>query len=115
MLDRVKEEKVFSQSPLFYFGAEKFSLLLDGSYLELLGVAYNGLLCLGGHMRKVLTLDLIHRRGWSLTNKHFLCQNEEESIDHICVYNAKAKVMEIVIYPFGVSWVLFSFRETLLG
>ena len=44
-------------------------------------------------MGKVLTLDHLQRRGWSLTNKCFLCHLEEESIDHILTHYVKTRVL----------------------
>ena len=42
---------------------------------------------------KVLTLDQLKRRGWTLANRCFLCLVEEESIDHILIHCSKSKVL----------------------
>ena len=39
---------------------------------------------------KVLTLDQLKKRGWTLANRCFLCCVEEESIDHILIHCTKA-------------------------
>ena len=48
---------------------------------------------------------------------HFLCCEEEESIDHILIQCSKARVLwELLFTLFGVSWVLpYSVRDTLSG
>ena len=42
---------------------------------------------------KVLTLDQLKKRGWTLANRCFLCCAEEESIDHILIHCTKARVL----------------------
>ena len=66
---------------------------------------------------KVLTLDQLKRREWSIPNTCFLCCAEEVSIDHILIHCIKAKVLwELLFALFGVMWVLhLSIRDTLLG
>ena len=61
---------------------------------------------------KMLTLDQLKKRGWTLANRCFLCCVEEESID--CT---KARVLwELLFALFGVMWVLpYSVRDTFLG
>lgn len=56
---------------------------------------------------KVLTLDQLKRRGWTLANRCFLCLVEEESINHILIHCSKVKVLrELIFALFGVMWVL---------
>ena len=66
--------------------------------------------------RKVLTLDHIQRRGWSLANRCFLCLKEEESVDHVLFHCDRTRVLRHLLFSlFGVSWVLLSsVREALL-
>ena len=66
---------------------------------------------------KILTLDQLKRKVWSITNKRFLCCVEKESIDHILIYCIKVRVLwELLFTLFGVIWVLsFSIRESLLS
>ena len=54
----------------------------------------------------MLTLDYLKRRGRVLANRCFLCEEEEESIDHLLVHCSKAKVSwDIFLGLVGVSWV----------
>ena len=54
----------------------------------------------------MLTLDYLKRRGRVLTNRCFLCEEEEESIDHLLVHCSKAKVLwDHLLGLVGVSWV----------
>ncbi|RVX01293.1 hypothetical protein CK203_031217 [Vitis vinifera] len=65
---------------------------------------------------KVLTLDQLQRRGWSLANKCSLCYAHEESIDHMLLHCGKARLWEVLFSLFRVCWVIqASVRETLLG
>ncbi|RVX05596.1 hypothetical protein CK203_027274 [Vitis vinifera] len=41
--------------------------------------------------RKVLTLDQIQKKGWAITNDVFLCQDYEESIDHLLLHCEKTR------------------------
>ena len=67
--------------------------------------------------RKVLTLDQLKRRGWTLANRCFFCLAEEESTNHILIHCTKTRVLWKLLFAlFGVTWVLpCSIRETLLG
>ena len=64
---------------------------------------------------KVLTLDQLKRRGWTLANRFFFCLVEEESTNHILIHCTKTRVLwELLFTLFGVTWVLpYSVRETL--
>ena len=66
---------------------------------------------------KVLTLDQIQKRGWTLANRCYFCQAHEESIDHLLFYCEKTRdVWKLLFTLFGESWVfLSSVKETLLG
>ena len=66
---------------------------------------------------KVLTLDLVRKRGWSMENKCFLCHEEQESIDHVLIHCDKTRFAWHILFSlFGVSWVLpSSMRELLLS
>ena len=66
---------------------------------------------------KVLTLDQLQTRGWSLANRCFLCHSHEESIDHILLHCGKAWVLWKLLFSlFGLYWVIHStVRETPLG
>ena len=54
--------------------------------------------------KKVLTLDCIQKRGFSLANKCYLCFTEEESIDHILLHCGLARSLWNLLFSlFGVS------------
>ena len=76
-----------------------------------------GFFCLGGNLGKVLTLDQLQRRGWSLASRWSLCYAREESIDHILLHCGKARLLwELLFSLFRMCWVIqASVRETLLG
>ena len=42
---------------------------------------------------KVLTLDQLKRRGFSLANRCYLCGEEEENIDHLPIHCLKIRTM----------------------
>ena len=44
-------------------------------------------------MGKVLTIDQLQKRGWSLVNRCFLCKEEEESIDHTLLHCLKVRIL----------------------
>ena len=59
---------------------------------------------------KILTLDRLKKRGWQLSNRCFLCDCEEENVNHTLVHCIVVRVLwEIVLALFGVHWV---FLET---
>lgn len=65
---------------------------------------------------KVLTLNQIQKKGWALSNRCFLCQDYEESIDHLLLHCKKTReVWNLFFTLFGVCWVFpSSVRETLV-
>ena len=42
---------------------------------------------------KVLTLDQLNRRGFSLPNRCYLCGEEEENIDHLLIHYLKIRTL----------------------
>ena len=42
---------------------------------------------------RILTLDQIKRKGRALTNKCFLYEEEEETVEHLLLHCTKAKVL----------------------
>ena len=64
---------------------------------------------------KVLTLEQLQRRGYSLTNRCFLCLSEVETVDHLLLHCVKTRVLWNLLFSlFGVAWVLScSVKETL--
>ena len=67
--------------------------------------------------RKVLTLDQLKRRGWTLANRCFFYLADKESTNHILIHYTKIRVLwELLFALFGVTWVLpCSAREALLA
>ena len=52
---------------------------------------------------KVLTLDQLQKRGWSLINRCFFCKEEEESINHIFLHCFLVKFLwQLVFDLFGI-------------
>ena len=66
---------------------------------------------------KVLTLDQLQRRGWLLVNTCALCKEKLESIDHIFLHCAMARIIWSLVFSlFGIPWVISaSVWDTLLG
>ena len=66
---------------------------------------------------KVLTLDHLKRKGWSLANRCFICLEKEDTIDHILVQCVKTRVLWNLLFSlFSMLWILpSSIRDTLLG
>ena len=64
---------------------------------------------------KVLTLDHLKMRGWSLANKSFLCQEEKEFINHLLFHYVNTRVLWHLLFSlFRVQWVLpYTVRDTL--
>ena len=53
---------------------------------------------------KVLTLDQLKRRGWTLAHRCFFCLVEEESTNHILIHCTKTRVLwELVFVLFVVT------------
>ena len=53
---------------------------------------------------KALTLDQLQKRGWALANRCYLCQRNEESIDHILLHCEKARTLWVLLFSlFGVQ------------
>ena len=66
---------------------------------------------------KILTLEQVQRRGYSMANMCFLCLSEVEMVDHLLLHCVKTRVLWSLIFSlFGMAWVLScSVKETLLG
>ena len=55
---------------------------------------------------RVLTLDQLKRRGRALANRCFLCEEDEEDINHLLVHCKKAKMLwDLLLTIVGISWV----------
>ena len=66
---------------------------------------------------KILTLEQLQRKGYSIANRCFLCLSEVETVDHLLLHCVKTWVLWNLLFSlFGVTWVLScSVKETLLG
>ena len=54
----------------------------------------------------MLTLDSLQRRGFQLPNRCFLCECEEESVNHILIYCTVVRALwDIVFGLVDVKWV----------
>ena len=55
---------------------------------------------------KVLTLDQLKRRGRALANRCFLCEEDEEDINHLLIHCKKARMLwDLLLSIVGTSWV----------
>ena len=55
---------------------------------------------------KVLTLDQLKRRGMTLVNRCFMCEEDEENIDHLLIHCKSAKMLwNLFLSIIGTSWV----------
>ena len=66
---------------------------------------------------KVLTMDQLKRRGMTFANRCFMCEEEEETIDHLLIHCKIAKMLwDLILSIVGISWVfLNSVLHTLLA
>ena len=67
--------------------------------------------------KKILTLDLLKRRDWSLPKKYYLCKGEEESTNHILLHCLKVSMLwHLILAIFDVQWVMpFSIKDALIS
>ena len=55
---------------------------------------------------KVLTIDQLKRRGMTLVNRCFMCEEDEENIDHLLIHCKSAKMLwNLFLSIYGISWV----------
>ena len=66
---------------------------------------------------KVLTMDQLKRRGMTFANRCFMCEEEEETIDHLLIHCKIAKMLwDLILSIVGISWVFpNSVMHTLLA
>ena len=61
---------------------------------------------MGSFLGKVLTLDQLKRRGMTFANRCFLCEEDEETIDHLLIHCKSAKMLwNLFLSIVGTSWV----------
>ena len=65
----------------------------------------------------MLTLDQLKRKGITLVNSCFLCEEEEETIDHLLIHCSKAKMLwNLFLAIMDYNWVFpFTVRQALLA
>ena len=55
---------------------------------------------------KVLTLDQLKRRGFSLANRCYLCGEEEENVDHLLIHCLKIRTSwSSLLTALDIAWV----------
>ena len=55
---------------------------------------------------KILTLDNLKRRGMAFANRCFMCEEDEETIDHVLIHCKSAKLLwDLFLSMVGISWV----------
>ena len=60
----------------------------------------------GASWENILTLDRLQKRGFSLINRCFFCQKEEETANHILLHYDSTKVVCNLLFSlFGIPWV----------
>ena len=66
---------------------------------------------------KILTLDNLKRRGVAFANRCFMCEEEEETVDHLLIHCKSAKMLwDLFLTMVGISWVFpHSVLHTLLA
>ena len=56
--------------------------------------------------KKALTNDQLHKRGFSLTNRCYILEESEETLEHLLVHCIKTKPLWVLLLSFfGVLWV----------
>ena len=65
----------------------------------------------------MLTLDQLKRRGIPLANRCFLCETDEETIDHLLIHCSRAKMLWDLLLPIvDCNWVFpLIVRQSLLA
>ena len=58
---------------------------------------------------KVMTLDQLKKRGRSLANRCYLCEEEEETLNHLLVHCSKARMLWELIFGYSGVWMGLSF------
>ena len=65
----------------------------------------------------MLTLDQLKRRGITLVNRCFLCEEEKETIDHLLIHCSRAKILwNLLLTIMDYNWVFpLTVRQALLA
>ena len=70
-----------------------FSLFPNEDHLKFLCAPKSKLLCLGGLVGKSFNFGPNPKRGSALANRCYLCQTNEESIDHLLLHYIKTRAL----------------------
>ena len=55
---------------------------------------------------KILIVDMLMKRGWSMVNRCSLCKDNEESADHILIHCGKTRELwTLLLSSFSLLWV----------
>ena len=57
---------------------------------------------------KILTLEQLQRRGYSLANRCFLCLSEVETVDHLLLHCVKTRALWNLLFSCGLGSLWFS-------
>ena len=61
---------------------------------------------------KILTVDMLMKRGWSLVNRCSLCKDSEKSVDHISIHCDRTRQLWILLLTtFGLVWVFLAWFQ----
>ena len=64
---------------------------------------------------KILTVDMLMKRGWSMVNRCSLCKDNEKSADHILIHGGKTRELWTLLpSSFGLVWVFSASVRNLL-
>ena len=76
-----------------------------------------GIFFLGSSLGQILTLDNLKRRGVAFANRCFMCEEDEETIDHLLIHCKSVKMLwDLFLTMVGISWVFpHSVLHTLLA
>ena len=58
---------------------------------------------------KILTVDMLMKRGWPLVNRCSICKDSEKSVDHILIHCDRTKQLwTLLLTTFGLVWFGYS-------
>ena len=64
---------------------------------------------------KILTIDMLMKRGCPLVNRCILCKDSEESADHILIHcDRRRQLWTMLLTTFGLVWVFQTSMRNLL-
>ena len=64
----------------------------------------------------MLTLNRLMGRGIPLANMCFLCEKDEDTIDHLLIHCSRAKMLwDLILVIVDVSWVPLTVQHSLLA